>query len=967
MQQTATATKKRLIDIAEIRHSLNMLVEPRQVFEIRALEASTQENSRYTDTLSGYFDNANDAIKALASLHKAMGIYITLQPCHPDLLDRAYNRLVKPQKGSSTSDNHIIGYRWLLIDCDPQRVSGISSTDEEHEQALARCRSIRDTLLAEGWPAPAFCDSGNGGHLAYRIDLPTSDSDLLKRVLEGLAKRFNQAGIHIDTTVFNPSRICKLYGTLACKGDDTPKRPHRLSRRINVPDTLTCVPRELLETVVKPIAAAAARPTVTTPSHQQEQTGDNLDWLTRWISEHHIDIVGDRRDYQGGYKWQVAQCPFCGESDNNAFLFLTSNGYGYNCSHNRCTGKGWQEFRLHHEPDAYTSKTKQQSSRAANSQDGEVKEGKQEKDKEEAASSCLMRIASDATYICTPSGALYARVPVNGHHEIVSINERGSGFKRWLVYRYKSLYGIAPNSDAISLVMSGVMADAEFTGKKANVHTRIAEHNGCIYLDLADEKWRCVEVSADSYRVITEPPVFFRRPNGMLPLPEPKPGGTLDDLKKIIHAESDTDYILIIAWLLGALHPRGPYPVLNLNGLRGSAKTYTTKILRNFIDPNEAPTRSSPKDPQSAAIMAQNNMVVALDNLSTLHTWLSDVLCRISTGSGYTTRALYENDQEIVFNARRPILINGIEDGIISQGDLLNRTMMVTLSPPDTYRTEEEMDSLFESLHPQLLGSLLSVVAYALKHRHTVQLEHPPRMADFAKWVVAAEPILSWQPGAFMEAFTDNQDNATSIVVESSPVAKALIQFMDHREGKIWEGYTEELFTALSEYEVFTNPKHSPKNARALSGQLKRIAPSMKMQDIDICQPKRDKHGSKVIIKCIKISSSGVANDGSDVANDGSDVAKNNFATSHISSFQADLAQSSNDGVANVAKCSKPSTLSEGLKKEEIEGKQRERDKERDFATLATLATSEAEDWASLLTYYADEQSGNEEEEEVIL
>src|SRR5262249_29734909 len=155
------------------------------------LEASMEKNARYTDTWAGYFDDAAELVRAISQIRVAMGIYITLQPVHPDMLHRAKNKLVRQKKGFSTPDKYITGYRWLLVDSDPERVPGISSTDEEHELALAHSCTIREDLSRLGWPDPVLADSGNGAHLLYRIDLEASESDLVRRVLEGLAKRFD--------------------------------------------------------------------------------------------------------------------------------------------------------------------------------------------------------------------------------------------------------------------------------------------------------------------------------------------------------------------------------------------------------------------------------------------------------------------------------------------------------------------------------------------------------------------------------------------------------------------------------------------------------------------------------------------------------------------------------------------------------------------------------------------------------
>jgi hypothetical protein len=195
---------KSLIDAQEVKRAYELLTEPGQIVEIRALEASREPNSRYTKTLAGYFDNFNDLLREISTIRIALGIYITLQPCHPDILHRAKNKLIEQKKDFSTPDKYILKYRWLAIDSDPERVSGISSTEEEHEKALAHSCKIRDALRAEGWTEPVLADSGNGSHLLYRIDLPASDAPLVKRALAGLAARFDEDGVHVDQTLFNP-------------------------------------------------------------------------------------------------------------------------------------------------------------------------------------------------------------------------------------------------------------------------------------------------------------------------------------------------------------------------------------------------------------------------------------------------------------------------------------------------------------------------------------------------------------------------------------------------------------------------------------------------------------------------------------------------------------------------------------------------------------------------------------------
>jgi hypothetical protein len=197
-------------------------------------------NAGRDGTCSGYFDDFDLLARALAHWSgRAPAVYYTLNPVNPNLLARAENR-IKTRVRETTSDPDIVCRRWLLVDCDPVRPAGISSTDREHSLGLERARDIRLALGEDqGWPEPISGDSGNGGHLFYRVDLP-NDSDsqrLVESVLKALAHRFDDAKVKIDQTVFNAARIVKAYGTLAAKGDNfvngranLDPRPHRLAK-----------------------------------------------------------------------------------------------------------------------------------------------------------------------------------------------------------------------------------------------------------------------------------------------------------------------------------------------------------------------------------------------------------------------------------------------------------------------------------------------------------------------------------------------------------------------------------------------------------------------------------------------------------------------------------------------------------------------------------------------------------------
>jgi hypothetical protein len=304
--------------------------------------------------------------------------------------------------------------------------------------------------------------------------------------------------------------------------------------------------------------------------------------------------------------------------------------------------------------------------------------------------------------------------------------------------------------------------------------------------DLADHAWRVVKVTSDGWQVLDNAPVRFRRPNGMLALPLPERDGTLDALRQLINVDDDT-WTLIVAWLIGTLRPDRPFPVLAVAGEHGTAKTTMLKMLRRLVDPNVADLRAFPKQEDDLVIAAVNGWIIGLDNVSALPDWLSDALCRLSTGAGFGKRMLYADADEVLFQAKRPIMLNGIPE-VATRGDLADRALGVVLATIAAYREEDDLWAAYAAAQPRLVGALLDVVVGALGAFPTVQLERLPRMADFARWATAAEGALSWPRGRFMKAYIENRAAASEQTLEASTVATALRALVatlprDPREG----------------------------------------------------------------------------------------------------------------------------------------------------------------------------------------
>ena len=416
----------------------------------------------------------------------------------------------------------------------------------------------------------------------------------------------------------------------------------------------------------------------------------------------------------------------------------------------------------------------------------------------------------------------YVRVPAEMHHEVWPV--RSTTFRRWLSLLYFLNTDGAPGNNALKDALAVLEAEALFKGPEREVHVRLAEHDGAVFLDLADAEWRAVRISAEGWEVVSDPPVRFRRAYGMLPLPEPVRGGPLDLLKPFVNVPAP-DWPLLLGWLVGALRPRGPYPVLLVHGEQGSAKSTLVRIVRALVDPNEAPVRKEPRNGQDLIIAARNGHIVAFDNVSRLSQDLSDDLARLATGAGFSARQLFTDLDEVVVQLSRPICVNGIEE-VAVRGDLLDRGVILSLPSIGTFRDEDEFWSAFRSAHPLILGALLDAVSMALAQHKTTATPNV-RMADFARWVSAAEPALGLDPGIFVAAYQANRAGAVQLTLEANTLA-APVQELALKGG--FEGTATELLDRLGNLvsEDVRRQREWPKRANTLTGRLRRVAPALR-------------------------------------------------------------------------------------------------------------------------------------------
>ena len=435
--------------------------------------------------------------------------------------------------------------------------------------------------------------------------------------------------------------------------------------------------------------------------------------------------------------------------------------------------------------------------------------------------------ARDQTELYCDGEDAYADVWIDGHRETLPVHS--TGFERWLRGLFLERTGRGATREALTHAQENLDAMAVNAGQR-RVYLRTATFGDRLYIDLSDDSLRVVEIDSEGWRVRSDPPeVRFRRSKTARPLPEPvkgDPGKGLSILRSFLNMD-EADFVLCVAWLLASLRDTGPYPLLVLTGEQGSAKSTAAKLLRALVDPARPPTTGMPRNERDAAIAARNRHVLAYDNLSGLPTWFSDTLCRLSTGEGFATRALYTNDEEVVIEASRPVILTGIENPSV-RGDLAERSITIRLAPiADVDRlTESELVEAFDEAVPIIFGALLGGLSEGLRRYGEVRLDRLPRMADFCKWAVACERSY-WDPGTFMATYGDAQASATEDVLEASPVGQKLREWLE--ENATFDGTSTELLDRLNQHlQNEQSPRGWPANGSLMGKQLTRLAPSLR-------------------------------------------------------------------------------------------------------------------------------------------
>ena len=742
--------------------------------EVRILNSST-------GTLSGYFNSAEDIYNAIRTLDGKYNIFFTLNQISTEIVARSQDHFTKYAK-NTTTDSEISKRKWILLDFDPVRPAGISSSEEELKAAKACAIKVRKYLSEKGFPEPVFALSGNGYHLLYSCDMDNGEQEreTIKKFLEVLDQKFSDEMVKVDRANYNAARICKLYGTVSCKGDDTEERPHRRSRIVKAPENMEQVQLEQLQEIIDKIAPDSKQKK---DSVQEKKSLWKHIPVKKYLEEHNIEIAREK-PYMGGTCYVLKSCPFNPEhTDTGAYVIEYPNGkICAGCHHDSCSDKGWKDL-LELYPDKRMMPPKYKRT---------------DTDEENAVATILKDIEEEQhIFYHDRAETPYVRVNKDGITQYMEVY--GNDYKKYVRYMYYGRYQKAVQKDSLQRVLDTLAVKAQVEGEEIIPAYRCAYHDGKIYYYLADREQTVISIDENGYRVIAESPVPFIKKQNMSE--QILPGKSKESLKtlgmKFWQFATADDRILHWVLVISRFIAEGSQPLVYYFGDRGSAKSTSMKLDKMIVDPSEIDIKALPKNISDVVAAVSNQYLVCFDNVSCISNELSDIFCIVATHGYYSKRMLYSNNEECAIKLNARVSFSGITN-LSTKPDLIDRMVCLKLNRIDSSkrRTEEEIMEEFRKDLPHILHKIFQVLSKALPIYKNLNLEKLPRMADFAKWGYAIAEALGYGGERFLKIYDSNQSDLLENMVSEDSIITVLIEVM--RKYRYFKGTVTELVTALT-------------------------------------------------------------------------------------------------------------------------------------------------------------------------
>lgn len=446
---------------------------------------------------------------------------------------------------------------------------------------------------------------------------------------------------------------------------------------------------------------------------------------------------------------------------------------------------------------------------------------------------------------------------------------RSRNFKRWISNEYWKLYGHVPNNEALNSALNTIEGKACFEGSEYKLENRIAFKDNELYYDLGN--WTAVRVNKEGWNILSEPPILFRSYNHQKRQIEPDSNvlgdelSTLEDFMILVNIKDPAQKLLFLVSLHCMFLPHIPRPIIVLHGDQGTAKTTTSTIIKELVDPSNLKNLRIGHSYAEFIQQSSHHYLLPLDNLTTLPGWMSDALCRLVTGEGFSKRELYTDDDDMIYSMRRCIILNGI-NLVPSKPDLLDRSLIFEL---DAISKNDRIDEKsfweeFNEIKPRVLGAIFSNLSKAINIHPKINLRSKPRMADFARWGAAIAEVLGHTSHQFIDAYEKNISIQNTEALEASPIAKVVFNFMETQSE--WSGSATDLYEKLDHIAESLNVdkrnNRYPNDPNWLWRRLKEVKPNLAAQGIMIEKDDRDRSRGRIIrlIKDNKVYVDGLQN-----------------------------------------------------------------------------------------------------------
>lgn len=518
------------------------------------------------------------------------------------------------------------------------------------------------------------------------------------------------------------------------------------------------------------------------------------------------------------------------------------------------------------------------------------------------------------------------RIGKNGYLEILSMS--GTKFKRYLTKLYRENTHKSIGDGSLNTVITTLAAEAQFNGEMIPLDLRVAWGSGthkskkdCIYYDLCDTQGNIIEISKEGCRIINgkdnDVPILFRKYNQQ-PQVMPDwnyPNDIFDQLLNITNVKDSVQRHLLKVYIISTMIPDIDHVILTTYGPKGAAKSFLLKLIKKLVDPTSPLLLTLHKNIDQFIQQVNHNYLNYYDNVKYIPYWSSDEICKATTGVGHTKRQLFTDDEDIVYEHKRCLGLNGINVALI-ESDALDRSLFVELEEidEDVRKKENDLWREFEKIKPQVLGYILDILSKAIQIKSTLKLDKLPRMADFAEWGEAISQVMGYPPNSFLEAYAENRNEQNIIAVNENRVGSLLHKYIQELEGQLgpitnvnFEPQTlyMELIRFAEDNNIGIRDRQFPKNAATLVKKIKTIIPNLKAAyGIIVTIGRNTTDNTSVITICRKESktvtkdrTSSGGTESSEVVESTSAKQENNENHSSTINEKTDSDKSTDDGV----------------------------------------------------------------------